>query len=94
MMDWAVESVEFSTTGDPSGWEIVESWKLEVLNSHANPITIEIDRKFVGDFTLKGVSSREMYAFDTARFRRELVPRSKTEIAYEVTTRKGTRARR
>jgi hypothetical protein len=94
MMDWAVESVEFNSTGNPSGWEIVESWKLEVLNSRANPITIEIDRKFAGDFTLKGVPSREMYTFDTARFRRELAPRTKTEIAYEVTTRKGTRTRR
>ncbi len=94
MMNTVVENVEFNTHGDPSGWDVRENWKIEVLNSRQGPIRIEIDRNFVGDFTLSANAEREKYDFDTVRFRRSLAPRSTETILYEVTTRKGTRARR
>ena len=93
-MKWATDNFEFDADGDPCGWDIFESWKLEVINSRADAIVIEIDRDFAGDFSLKGVASNEMYDIDTARFRRELAARTRTEIAYDVTTRTGSRAKR
>ena len=93
-MAWSTDNVEFNNHGSPSGWDVIEKWVIEVINSRADAITIEIDRNFSGDFTLAGVTRDEMYDIDTARFRRTLAARERTEIAYELTTRKGTRVKR
>jgi hypothetical protein len=94
LMRWATDNVEFNSDGNPSGWDLFETWKLEVVNSRPHPITIEIDRRFTGDFSLKGIADRELLDAYTARLARTLSARTKLEVEYEVTTRKGTRARR
>jgi hypothetical protein len=94
LMRWSTDNFEFNNEGNPSGWDRFETWNLEVVNSRPHAITIEIDRRFTGDFSLKGVSGSEMLEAYKARFTRTLAPRMKLAIEYEVTTRTGTRARR
>lgn len=85
---------EFNNKGNVSGWDAREEWELELINSRSSAVTIEADRNFTGDFELTGVSEKDRYDYDTARFRRTLSARSRQMIKYGVIYRFHSRAKR
>ncbi len=91
---WAVTDVEFHDNSEPSGWDVKEDWTIEILNSRNQPISIEADQNFSGDFAFASEASHEKYDLDSIRFKRTLQPQSSEVLSYSITTRKGTRARR
>ncbi|OIO29299.1 MAG: hypothetical protein AUJ18_08620 [Candidatus Hydrogenedentes bacterium CG1_02_42_14] len=94
LMRREIDDVEFDSDGDPSGWKVIETWLIEVLNSRTDAIAIEIDRNFDGDFTLSQNVEKEKYDFDTIRFKRSLGGGESEKIEYTVTYRKGTLIKR
>lgn len=92
--DHDVYNVEYDDHQNPSGWDLAEVWDLDLLNSRANEVTIQIDRNFSGSHTVKGIEKSEKWDLDTARFTRKLQPRSRETISYKVIYHRGTRAKR
>jgi hypothetical protein len=95
LMDFKTDNYVFDGKKNVAGWEQIATWKVEVTNTRALPIDIEITRGFgTAYWTLqledKDVSY-EKYDAVHARFKLTLQPRSKRALAYTVRTHHGMR---
>jgi hypothetical protein len=95
LMDFKTDNYVFDGKKNVAGWDEICTWKVEVANTRALPIDIEITRGFgTACWTLqiedKDVSY-EKYDAVHARFKLTLKPRSKRSFGYRVRTYHGTR---
>jgi hypothetical protein len=95
LMDFKTDNYVFDGKKNVAGWDEICTWKVEVTNTRALPIDIEITRGFgTAYWTLqledKDVSY-EKYDAAHARFKLTLKPRSKRSFGYRVRTYHGTR---
>ncbi len=94
LVDWRKEDLRFDEKGNVSGWTVVSSWKIEIQNSREIPVTVDLRRRFGGDWTLKCEDAYESLDAGKIKFLLKLDPRQKKSVGYEVTTRFGTNATR
>jgi hypothetical protein len=95
LMDYRTENHTFDRDGNVSGWDEVQTWRIEVTNARTLPVEIEVTRGFETSYwSLKqenqGVSY-EKYDVNHARFKLTAEPRRKRAFEYTVTTYHGAR---
>jgi hypothetical protein len=94
LLNWAKTDMAFDGHGNVIGWTTTETWKIEVQNSKEIPVTVDVRRRFEGDWTLNTRASYEEVDAHRAKFLLSLAPRQSQEFEYRLTTRQGTNARR
>jgi len=92
LMDYKTESYVFDNNGNVAGWDEIRTWKIEMTNTSALPIEIEITRGFgTAYWTLQTDIPYEKYDATHARFKQQLEPASKRTLEYTVRTYHGLR---
>jgi len=92
LMDFKTESHVFDNNGNVAGWDEIRTYKIEMTNTAALPIEIEITRGFsTAYWTLQTNIPYEKYDVTHARFKQELEPASKRALEYTVRTYHGLR---
>lgn len=92
LMDLKTEHYIFDPNNIISGWDKIQTWKIEITNTRQIPVTIEITRDFGTSFwTLKSETPYEKYDVTRIRYNMNIEPRSKREIEYTLTTYHGKR---
>jgi hypothetical protein len=94
LMSWIKTDLQFDENGNVKGWTIKETWEIELQNSKEIEITLDLRRSFPGDWDLATPASYEKVDANKVKFVVPLKPGEKQKIAYELTTRLGTNARR
>ena len=94
LMNWEKTNLAFDANGNVKGWNLKETWKLELQNSRDIDIALDIRRNFRGDWTLTTPDTYEKVDANKVKFLIPLQPREKRELTYELTTRLGTNATR
>jgi hypothetical protein len=93
LMKQATANHRFDRKGNVSGWDEIRNYELEVRNTRAVPVKVEIKRNFginywnlekAGDF-----GNYEKDDSDTVKFTLELPPESKQTFTYQLTTYHG-----
>lgn len=96
LMDVKTDRYLFNNNGDISGWDDVQTWRIEVNNTRAVPVKVEIRRNFdtaswkidhrrsSGDF--------EKIDLDTVQFSLQLKPQTREVFEYVLTLHRGQRA--
>ena len=95
LMDRRTENHVFDNKGNVSGWDEVQTWRIEIANTPSLPAEVEVTRGFgMPSWTLKqenqGVSY-EKYDVIHARFKLTAGPQSKRVFEYTVTMYHGVR---
>ena len=94
LMKTATDRYQFDHNGNVIGWNKIEDFQMEVRNTRAVSIKIEIKRNFRSTYwSLKKAGDFGQYEQDdkdTVKFTLELPPRSKKQFTYQLTTRYGT----
>jgi hypothetical protein len=92
LMDFRTDNYRFDGKGNVAGWDEIRTWKIEVTNTRALPIEIEITRGFgTAYWTLQTDAPYEKHDVTRARFETQLQPRSKRTFGYQVRTYHGVR---
>ncbi len=95
LMEVKTDNYRFDKDRNISGWDDIATWKVEVRNTRAVPVKIEIRRNFDSsywDLARNGqVDAFEKVDLDTVKFTIELAPRSKRTFEYTLTTYRGVR---
>jgi len=95
LMEAKTDNYRFDKDRNISGWDDIETWKVEVRNTRAVPVKIEILRNFDSsywDLARNGqIDAFEKVDLDTVKFTIELAPRSKRTFEYTLTTYRGVR---
>ncbi len=92
LMDFKTESYVFDNNGNVAGWDEIRTWKIEMTNTAALPIEIEITRGFgTAYLTLTTDVAYEKHDATHARFKQQLEPASKRAFEYAVKTYHGFR---
>ena len=95
LMDSRTENHTFDNKRNISGWDDVQTWRIEIANTRPLPVEVEVTRGFETPYwTLKPANegvSYEKYDVTHARFRLIVEPRSKRVFEYTVTTYHGAR---
>ena len=95
LMDFKTENYMFDSKRNISGWDEVNTWQVEVTNTRALPIELEITRGFgtaYWQMKFEGKDiSYEKYDVTHARFKLNLEPRSKRTFGWTVRTSHGQR---
>ncbi len=92
LMDFKTESHVLDNNGNVAGWDEIRTWKIEMTNTAALPIEIEITRGFgTAYWELKSDVSYEKHDATHARFKQPLEPASKRALEYTVRTYHGLR---
>jgi hypothetical protein len=94
LLNWTKTDVSFDNHGNVIGWTTTETWKIEVQNSKDIPVTVDVRRRFEGDWTLNTRAAYEELDAHRAKFLLALQPRQSQQFEYQLTTRHGTNARR
>jgi hypothetical protein len=94
LLNWAKTDVSFDGQGNIIGWTTIETWKIEVQNSKDIPVTVDVRRRFEGDWSLTTPVTYEDLDAHRAKFLLALQSRQAQEFQYQLTTRHGTNARR
>ena len=94
LMNWEKTNLAFDDNGNVKGWNIKETWKLELQNSRDIAVTVDLRRNFRGDWTLTTTDTYEKVDANKVKFLILLKPREKRELTYELLTRLGTNATR
>ena len=94
LLNWAKTDVSSDGQGNIIGWTTTETWKIEVQNSKDIPVTVDVRRRFEGDWSLTTRATYEDLDAHRAKFLLALQPRQAQELEYQLTTRHGTNARR
>jgi hypothetical protein len=95
-MDIRTERHLFDDEGNVSGWDDVQTWRIEVNNTRAIPVKVEVRRNFdtpsweITD--RKGDGDYEKIDKDTVAYTFRLPPATRQEIAYVLTLHRGRRA--
>jgi hypothetical protein len=92
LMDFKTDNYIFDRKGNVAGWDEIRTWKIEITNTRALPIEIEITRGFgTAYWTLQTEIPYEKHDATHARFNLNLGPRNKRTFEYTVTTYHGLR---
>jgi hypothetical protein len=95
LMDSRTENHTFDNKGNVSGWDEVQTWRMEIANTRSLAVEVEVTRGFgTPHWTLKPADkevSYEKYDATRARFQLTMEPRSKRVFEYTVTMYRGTR---
>jgi hypothetical protein len=92
LMDFKTDNYIFDRKGNVAGWDEIRTWKIEITNTRALPVEIEITRGFdTAYWTLKADIPYEKYDATHARFKINLQPRTKRTFGYTVRTYHGVR---
>jgi hypothetical protein len=94
LLDWTRTDISFDRRGNVTGWTTTETWKIEVQNSKEIPITVDVRRRFDGDWTLTTRDKYEQVDSQRVKFLSPLGPGQTRTFEYQLTTRQGTNARR
>ena len=92
LMDFKTDNYIFDEKGNVAGWDEIRTWKIEITNTRALPIEIEITRGFgTAYWTMQADIPYEKHDATHARFKLNLEPRNKHTFEYTVTTYHGVR---
>ena len=92
LMNFKTENYRFDGRGNITGWDEIRSWKIEITNTRALAIEIEITRGFgTAYWTMQADIPYEKHDATHARFKVNLEPRKKQSFEYTVTTYHGVR---
>jgi len=101
LMSFETDNYVFDNRGNVAGWDEIRTWRIEITNTRALPIEIEITRGFGTAYwklVLVDVASRaedaisyEKHDATHARFTLKRRPNSKWTFGYAVTTYHGRR---
>ncbi len=92
LMDFKTDNYIFDRRGNVAGWDEIRTWKIEITNTRALPIEIEITRGFgTAYWTIQVNIPYEKHDATHARFKVNLEPRSKSTFEYTATTYHGVR---
>ncbi len=101
LMEFKTDSYRFDRQRNISGWDEIQTWKVEIANTRELPVEIEITRGFgTANWTLRLVDSAseaedaisyEKHDAAHARFTLKRRPSSKWTFGYTVTTYHGAR---
>jgi hypothetical protein len=92
LMDYKTESYIFDNNGNVAGWDEIHTWQIEMTNTAALPIEIEITRGFgTAYWTLKTDVPYEKHDATHARFKQAIEPASKRSLEYTIKTYHGLR---
>ncbi|MFH1882732.1 MAG: DUF4139 domain-containing protein [Planctomycetota bacterium] len=92
LMDFKTENYRFDRRGNVAGWDEIRTWKIEITNTRALPIEIEITRGLgTAYWTMQVDIPYEKHDATHARFKVNLEPRSKSTFEYTIMTYHGVR---
>ena len=92
LMDFKTDNYVFDRRGDITGWDEIQTWKIEITNTRTLPIEIEITRGFgTAYWTLQANIAYEKHDATHARFKVSLEPRSKRTFEYTLRIYHGER---
>ena len=97
LMDYKTESYIFDNNGNISGWDEIRTWRVEITNTRALPIEIEITRGFDTPYwTMQAPEGQaevtyEKYDATHARFKLKLEAASRRNFDYTIRTYHGMR---
>jgi len=92
LMNFKTDNYMFDKKGNVAGWDEIRTWKIEITNTRALPIEIEITRGFgTAYWTIQVDIPYEKHDATHARFKVNLEPRKKQAFEYTVTTYHGMR---
>ncbi len=92
LMAFETENYVFDNKGNVAGWDEIRSWQIEITNSRALPIEIEITRDLgTAYWTLQTEMPYEKHDATHARFETPLEPQSKQLLSYTLATYHGRR---
>jgi len=92
LMNYKKDNFVFDRRGDITGWDEIQTWKVEITNTRTLPIEIEITRGFgTAYWTLQADIPYEKYDATHARFKVNLEPASMRTFEYTVRIYHGER---
>ena len=92
LMSFQTDNYVFDNKGNVAGWDEIRTWQVEITNTRALPIEIEIARGFGTPYwKLETEAPYEKHDATHARFETGLQPQSKQTLEYTVTTYHGRR---
>ena len=94
LMDLKTDNYVFDRKGNVAGWDAIQNWKIEITNTRAVPVEIEITRGFGTVYwtvEVAGEGAYEKHDAEHIRFKTKLGPRTTRKIRYEVRTFHGER---
>ncbi|MFQ6036585.1 MAG: DUF4139 domain-containing protein, partial [Sedimentisphaerales bacterium] len=93
LMNFETKNYRFDRRGNISGWDEVRKFKIEIRNTRAISVKVEIQRNFRTQYwKLQTAHVFEKIDLDTVRFTLQLKPHSTEEFSYVLTTYHGVRA--
>jgi hypothetical protein len=94
LMDWQKVDIKFDQWGNVSGWTVKELWQIEVQNSKAIDVVLDIRRNFSGDWSLATEAPYEKADANKVKFVVPLQAHERQKFSYELTIRQGVNATR
>jgi len=92
LMDFKTDNYMFDKRGNVAGWDEIRTWKIEITNTRALPIEIEVTRGFgTAYWIMQADTPYEKHDATHARFNLKLGPRNKRTFGYMVRTYHGAR---
>ncbi len=92
LMNFKTDNYMFDKKGNVVGWDEIRTWKIEITNTRALPIEIEITRGFgTAYWIMQADIPYEKHDATHARFKLKLEPLKKQTFEYTVTTFHGVR---
>ena len=96
LMDEKTDNYRFDEKGNINGWDEIRTFRLELKNTRALPVKIELKRNFpTPHWAVKNLSDAEKYYekvdLDTVKYTLTLEPESETTIEYVLTFYQGVR---
>ena len=96
LMDEKTDNYRFNTKGNIDGWDEIRTFQLQIKNTRALPVRIEIKRNFgTNAWDIKNIGDAKKYYekvdLDTVKYTLTLEPESETTLEYELTTYQGSR---
>ena len=97
LMDEKTDNYRFDKNGNINGWDQIRTFRLELKNTRALPVKIELKRNFPTPYwTIKNLSDADKYYekvdLDTVKYSLTIEPQSEKTIEYIATTYEGTRS--
>ena len=96
LMDVRSDRYQFDKKGNISGWDDVQTWRIEINNTREIPVKVEVRRNF--DNRSWDIENRkdhgrfEKVDLDTVKYTLRLKARSKMDFEYVLTLHRGRRA--
>jgi len=92
LMDFETGNYIFDSNGNVAGWDEIRTWEMEITNTRALPIEIEITRGFGTPYwTIQTEMPYEKHDVTHVRVETELQPQSQHTLSYKATTYHGKR---